>query len=304
MTLFDDVYSYYRQHFNELPQDKQFHFATRIGAWRGELWAYDVLRSHREPFTSDSLQAIIDAPRKAGGAISQLRTPFFQRYPRLFGLSKALFHVRHLEAVYGIDAREVLFAFAPRQELDELRDALLSDPDAVAILSTVAINYLYLLERVIYRSNDTLPLDWLYALRSRYDLSNMQHVQLLIYLYTHCIIGDTNFYTKQVPESALPVYQRMLRDLEGIITTHYDDIKLDNKLEFLVCTQICNIASPLAGRIYNECQASISPSGTFLVDTHNTNSQSKLTGLSSSEHRNVLFIMSGTPYAPHSTLIT
>ena len=95
----------------------------------------------------------------------------------------------------------------------------------------------------------------------------------------------------------------MLDTLEDLIDNNFDKINLDNKLEFLVCARICHYESNLFKRIYEECEKSISPEGIFIIDRHNQNVQKDRSNFTSSEHRNVLFIMSTTEYLPHSTLI-
>ncbi|MET1033374.1 MAG: hypothetical protein ABWX94_02655, partial [Candidatus Saccharimonadales bacterium] len=122
--------------------------------------------------------------------------------------------------------------------------------------------------------------------------------------YTHCIIGESNFYTRTIPDYAASIYRDMLTSLEVLITEHFDDINLDNKLEFLVCCRICSYETDLFDRIYEECSKSLSPNGTYLIDTHNGHTaQQNRTSLQASEHRNVLFLLSCSPYRPHSTLV-
>jgi hypothetical protein len=90
----------------------------------------------------------------------------------------------------------------------------------------------------------------------------------------------------------------MLRRLETVIRKQFDMINLDNKLEFLVCCRILNYETDLFDRIYRECEGSISPHGTYLVDTLNSSKNTTKASLDGSEHRNVLFIMSTEPYSP------
>ena len=136
-----------------------------------------------------------------------------------------------------------------------------------------------------------------------YDRANKQDIQLLIYLYTHCIIGESNFYTRTVDPRSMNVFTIMLQELEAVISQQFESINLDNKLEFLVCCRICDYQTQLYERIMQECVASISEEGTFLVDRLNTNGQADRSSFEKSEHRNVLFIMSGSAYKPHSTLV-
>lgn len=309
MNLRQQITDFYWSHVAELPQTKQFHLATRLAAWNNDSAALSLLASLKplyvpEPYDSqtvhDSLSELIHNPPVERKNASKLREKYFAKYPELDGLHLALFRVRHLLWVYGTDVRDIFFELASKRHCLSLEQKLHADDDAMRTLSTYAINYTYLLERVILEREQSRAIDVkrLYNLGDGYDMDNRSHLQLLIYLYTHCIIGETNFYAHAIPKALLPDYQAMLRRLELVITKHYDDINLDNKLEFLVCCRICSFDSPLFSRIEDECSKSVSDAGTFLIDRHNNNAQSSRVTFIDSEHRNVLFLMSGSPY-PH-----
>jgi hypothetical protein len=125
-----------------------------------------------------------------------------------------------------------------------------------------------------------------------------------MYLFTHCIIGDSNFYTQDINPKNRPAFRQMLKILENIIAENFQVINLDNKLEFLVCCRICGYETGLSEPIFNECRESLSDEGHFLVDKHNQNAQDSRQTIAGSEHRNVLFIMSSSLYRPHSTLLS
>ena len=311
MDLANKIYNYYLDNQHRLSQDKRFHFGSRMAAWRGTPEAYELLRDSYDYIVQPSrtldevVAEIVATPQSGKRNAHELRQPFFDKYPLLYGAHLGLFRVRHLEAIYGIDARSSLFKVVPESQLVDLECALLGDDDALRMLSTFAINYSYLLERVIRRDETALPLQHFFDVASKYDTTDIQHVQLLVYLYTHCIIGESNFYTREVPQASLPVYTRMLQALEDVISTHFDRINLDNKLEFLVCARICHVdvSAELSNRIYDECKQSISNEGMFIIDIHNANGQDDRNDFVKSEHRNVLYIMSTTAYTPHSTLV-
>ena len=309
MDLATKVYDFYIKNISKLSDDKRFHFGTRLAAWRGEPSAQALLEDSYNYIVSppqeiaDILQKIMDTPQTGERNAQELRQPFFEKYPQLYGIHMALFRARHLISVYGIDARQALYSCVNEDDLLKLESQLLADDEAMKILSTFAINYCYLVERVIRQDEDSLPLDHFYDLGKTYDTRNIQQLQLLIYFYTHCIIGESNFYTRSIPVDKLPIYTQMLEVLEPLIRANFENINLDNKLEFLVCARICSFESGLFEKIYDECEQSISPDGTFVIDVHNNNIQTNRNDFVSSEHRNVLFIMSATPYQPHSTLV-
>lgn len=307
MQLANDISDYYKKHFGDISSDKQFHFATRLGAWNSDSFCLHALEERADIARGGDLEAIkkdlkdlIDNPPKAKINAASTRERYFATYPELRGRMLALFRVRHLLAHYSIDARAVLLEVCPFDELAALSKALVEDDEALKILSTYAINYIYLLHFVLFPEQPEPAgiAEKIYGLGDSYDLSSPEQIQLLIYLYTHCIIGEANFYARPV-ERDRDVYIAMLEKLNQIIGQNFDKINLDNKLEFLVCARIMGFKTPLFDRIYNECEGSISREGTFVVDRLNSFSQSNKTSLSDSEHRNVLLIMSATRY-PHA----
>jgi hypothetical protein len=307
MQLANDISDYYKKHFSKVSGDKQFHFATRLGAWNSDSFCLEALEARGDIARGGDLAAIkqdlkelIDNPPNAKINAASTREQYFATYPELRGRMLALFRVRHLLAHYSVDARATLLEVCPFDELATLSDTLVKDDEALKVLSTYAINYIYLLHFVLFpdRPEPAGIAEKIYSLGDSYDLSSPEQIQLLIYLYTHCIIGEANFYARPV-ERDRDIYTAMLEKLNRIIEQNFDMINLDNKLEFLVCTRIMSFETPLFGRIYKECEGSISRDGTFVVDTLNLFRQSNKTSLSDSEHRNVLLIMSATRY-PHA----
>lgn len=304
MDLAQRIQTHYFDNIAELPNDKQFHFATRMAAWYGDERARTLLRQLRPEILpenmslTDVFEEIINREQSGRRNAHERRQPYFSAYPDLYGVHLALFRLRHMKVVYGVDARESFFTLFPETQLRELCDSLLADEDALRNLSTFAINTLYLTHSTALPSY-SLPVEQLFAIGARgYDLTNTEDIQLLIYFYTHCIIGESNFYTQIIPPETLPTYTAMLEKLESVIESSFEQINLDNKLEFLVCARICNYSSGLAEKIYKECEESISPEGIFIIDVHNSNVQQDRMSFDKSEHRNVLYIMSCSPYQP------
>lgn len=307
MDLSLRVRHYYLEHFEELPFDKQFHFATRLHSWNNDPDCGSLLEKLQPKIVKDvsslktDLEQLINNPPTAKINAAEQREQYFQRYPELRGLMLALFRVRHLLTIYDIDVRDALLAIYPLEKLRELSSTLRADDDALRILSTYAINYIYLVDCILYPEDaPAIPIDRLYHLADAYDTSDPQQVQLMVYFYTHCIIGETNFYDREIVDDQRAIYTAMLARLDNLIQDNYDHINLDNKLEFLVCCRILGYETPLFQRIETECEQSVSREGTWVVDTLNTLAQSNKTSFIDSEHRNVLFIMSQAPYHPSS----
>jgi len=306
MQLHQTVADYYFDHAAELSNEKRFHWASRLFAWSGDPRAVPLLEACRaslvpNPLDEHALEELFHTLANASPAQTlhipafSLRKPYFKTYTPLFGVESALFRLRHLEAVYRIDARAVFLKAIPKATLLDLERRLYADPGAVQVLSTYAINFSYLLHRVLLQDEGGIDIETLYALGDRYDTTDKEQMRLLIYLYTHCIIAETNFYVRPVPQGSLSTYRRMLQRLEKLITENLDACSLDTKLEFLVCCRLCDYDTTLPPRIHRECEQSLSPDGTFIVDTHNdfAGLAAKKT-FQASEHRNVLFVMSAS----------
>lgn len=309
MPLDTLIENYYFDHVDQLDADKRFHFASRLAAWHNNpraLALLDVLRpdyvkSHDEMLAD--IQTLLVHPPAAKINALAARQPYFTAYPELRGRIMALFRVRHLRDIYGIDMTAAFRELVPLNDLYALADTLTEDKDAIKVLSTYAINYIFLVRGILYplsEPSDLAPfLRRVNELGTSYNTTEATDIQLLIYLYTHCIIGASNFYLAPVEGSEKEMYTAMLAELESVISQQYDAINLDNKFEFLVCCRLLGYQSFLTERIHAEARQSISQDGAFLVDRLNQNAQSDKTSLSDSEHRNVLFILSQRPY--HAT---
>jgi len=307
----DEISDYYYSNAAILTEAKRFHFASRMFAWNGDPKARRILETTRDfllPSTDTAtikamLQSLLSTQQTGKRNAHELRSPFFAKYPDLYGLQLALFRVRHLKYIYGIDTRREFESLYPTEKIVALKDSLLNDPDALKYLSTFAVNFCYLTDIVILEQRPSFSIERLYNLGDTYDTNNINEIQLLLYFYTHCIICETNFYIDPLSGSSLPLYKKMLVRIENIISENFDRITLDNKLEYLVATKICQGESPLEGRIYDECRASISPAGNFIIDIHNANKREERRTFDKSEHRNTLLIMSSMDFKPTSDII-
>jgi hypothetical protein len=307
-SLSNDVYTHYLEHFEALPFDKQFHFASRLYLWHQDPQLAARLNELRPEFAANNspktafaqlLALSAGSPVHGSKNASELRRPYFDKYPKLKTYVLLLFRTAFLRTIYNIDASDLLLEHFSQTELDNFAKELLKDKDAIAILSTHAINFLYLYSRVVRKDNSLFdPAFFLEIGGQAYDTRDKIHMQLLIYLYTHCIIGESMFYYRALPTSNIAVYKEMVNELERLIAANFTDINLDNKFEFLVTAKLAGQKSSLTKRIFDEAKNSISSEGTFLVDTHNNNPQAENSTLDKSEHRNVLFIMANQGFKP------
>lgn len=312
--MFEKINEYYQSKFSELPFPKQFHYASRSWLWDQDKFAAEFLRKAKDEFCGSNppesvkhvLQEIIDnqSPEFGSKNAAAQRAPYFAKYPLLRTVLPLLFRLLFIESVYGFDAREALLAHLSTEQLDKLSDDLLADPEAVAILSTHASNFLYLYHRFYLKDEDGVPVEKLYDMgQTNYDLTDKTQLQLYIYLYTHCIIGESLFYKHPIAASKQEIYQKMAMKLDEILQERFSDINLDNKFEILVCFKICGFKSTIGDKIYEEADKSWSKDGDFLIDIHNKNPQRDNITLEKSEHRNVLAVMSKRNFTPTDQVI-
>lgn len=314
MVSAQDISNYYREHLDDLSFGHRFHFANRILAWTGEPWARELLIGMKDillpPDQAPAMyvptlkKLLASTPRQTISAY-ELRLPFFQKYEWLFGYHEALFRVRHALEIYHVDLRQSLLASLPKNFSLASIAELASDHEALTVLSTFAVNTLYVSYDLFSDTSAKPSPETFLQLSRQYDTSDPEQRRLYIYLLTHCIIAHSRYYLRAIENDYKPIYTEMLESLENFIYTHFDDLSLDTKLEFLVCCRIIGKDSPLFERIYAECEQSLSPNGTFLVDTvnHFSGNSAKHT-FEASEHRNVLYIMSTTPFTPHPITVS
>lgn len=296
------IYNYYFEHIDTLDTETQFHFATRLYLWSGDTAAWQLLQRLRPWCTADEqpgaavrqvLEHVTAAPLLKVRNATALRTPYFERYPLLRQCNVVLFRLLFLKTIYDIDERTLFYELFDKTEVEAMYTALKADSDALRILATYATNFLYIYARFIHEDETGLPIRHFYELGSLgYDGFGKTGLQLNIYFYTHCIIGESLFYSRALPQETLPVYVAMSEYLEGLIAANYADINLDNKFEFLVASLLCGYRPGLSGRIYEEANRSLADEGDFLVDRYNSFPQPDRQSFAASEHRNVLFLLS------------
>lgn len=308
-SYIQDIKNYYYDRLPQLSVNHQFHFASRIASWSGEQRAKDILEALTDSFVippndltqKQYLAALIAAPQTGRRVAHELRIPYFEKYPELFGLERAIFRVRHLLTVYGIDIRNDFLLVYPKKRLQIMVNKLAGDDQGLRILSSFAVNTIILSEILFDVSVETATPEFWYTVGLTYNLDQKESVQLLNYLYTHCIIAASNFYTRDVPQNGIKAYTAMIQRLEKVIDTGFGRISLDNKLEFLVAAKMIGLTSRLAGRIYAEASQSISEDGLYIIEKHNENLRLDRQTFEKAEHRNVLLIMSDSAYVRYKT---
>jgi hypothetical protein len=296
------IRNYYFKNFAKLSAPRQFHFASRLAAWEGSADARKKLTPLQSYLLPGSPKhTFAQLLKKPVGPIYEgaKRMPFFERYPMLHGINIALFRIKHLKDIYGIDLRHVLWELVSRDDLKKLNQALRTDVKATGWLSSFWVNHLYLSE-LLFGEEFSLDPELLIAASERYDINDVVQLNLNIYFLTHCIIADSNFYLRSPPAHRMPIYIEMLNILDRLI--EHGGAKLDAQLEYLVTSRICGRTSPFENIVYKQLPSLLNSDG-YLTEPTGQFSDKSSNSLDASEHRNVLYIMSTTEFSPHKNRV-
>lgn len=302
----ETVLQEYTSHINCL-WDKKFHFLSRMYLWtreeqyKGQL---EILNKERVGDTKENRENAISLlltsqkTRGEGMVAKQKRKYYFGIYPQLESFVSVLFKGLFAETLYNIDMRYAIREHVNDYQFLELEKSLSEDVDAIQILSTHAVNYFYLLDFYLKKEQDTRAETLFHIGKSFVSRkTDNESLALQFYFFTHCVLGASHFYDRLVAGKTLEIYREMMRNLDILLDSRYKEVSLDNKFEFLVCCKLCSYVSRHKDAIHAEAERSFSPIGNFLVDTHNKHATETLKrDFATSEHRNVLFLLSHLPY--------
>lgn len=282
------VKDYYYLHFAELNPEKQFHFATRMKNYF-KVHDFDDYLINNQPSTN--ISDIINNNNYSMVNNYDLRKPFFEKYQGIYGIEAALFRVHHLLIEYGIDLRNELVNLYPKDRLYEMADNLINDMDAIGILSTWAINTIYLTEELYPRGKNVIKEMSELVLSSDWDVSPT----LLSYMYTHIIICASGFYIKNLANSKnKECLEKILKKCAKVINNNIDTISLDACVEFLVCCNLVGVQYPELRRKIDSICKDYRKNSPYLINYRRDKTPgSYFHTLNGAEHINALYIMSG-----------
>lgn len=297
-TTYAMVRSYYDTRMSDLGK-KTFHYASRMYLWTKEQKYKTELDALRDTYIGQTPDAWKQSINHTVTSYTPKHTNivkkafFLQKYPQLKIYTLPLFKFLFANSLYHINIRDAVEQTTNITQVKKLTEQLLADGEAIRWLATPAINLYY----TYHHYMDTLlevPLEQLWHHIQQSDCSTQHNRRQYIYAVTHCIIGESVFYSQHIHSSKLPLLSEMFASVTSIIEKNFFDISLDQKFEYLVCAKLLNVTSPLEEMINNEAATSLSPVGDYLVDTHNTHACIKQDNIYRSEHRNVLYLMSHT----------
>ena len=291
--LSNSITQSYLSHFDALPLDKQVHFATRMYAWTGESRYADLLTRTRPLLLPDE-NPLLTLTRIRDGELFELRggnksaaakrAPYFDTYPSLRLDCRLLYWANILTGYYGVDCTEATQELLPPEHVARQVEAVGADTPAIAMLSTFAVNFLYL---AAHQRGDTLPdpTVFLRIAQSEYDFSDPTDTLLCAYLLTHCVINESLFYTRSIPAERRDTYRDILHWLDEQLAGTPQDLRLDNIFEFVVCCKLVGY-EPNHIRLPEPSNLQVSEERAFIVDP-----RSNATDMAHSEHRSVLYLM-------------
>lgn len=303
--LYNKVLEEYKTSIDKLTFSDKYHFLHHLYLWERNDWVSGELASIKRKIVGDKATVLKRMTRQlAPSAVApvknaaQLRQKYIVKYPAIRPLNGLLLEVLYMKTVFGVDSRSLIPQVTHHLDIPILLRTLLTDSRAIAFLSTYAVNFFYIYYKFYAKTESFEPVDILRHV-DILDKNNPQELLLYFYFVTHCIIGDSLFYAKPISDKYLQMYQSALRKLDEILMSgSYNFLHMDVKFETVVCARMCGLRLKSEAKIYSEALQSLSADGNFIVDIHNKATQEGFKDLSSSEHRNILFLMSCKDYEP------
>lgn len=204
LTSPDNIKDYYFRNFEKLNKEQQIHFAWGLYSWNQDKAAYKKLLLLKPHLNGDGdfqsvwrrLEHESDSNAHGKGKMAKIHVKYFSRHPGLLAKTWQLLYVLRLQTIYGIDARPELLRFHSFASFKQTLAKLEQDPEAIAMLSAAAINYIYLFHYLLLGSTKALdPLELLSTCKPYYDMNDSMHLKIQSYLYTHLVIGESLFLT-------------------------------------------------------------------------------------------------------------
>lgn len=302
------IKQYYDNNFDKLDFDAKFHYASRMYLWLGEKKYLKELTNLKSQFIGNNYKETRKLLKELknsnnAGYVRQegLRRKYLNKYENLSSYNRLLSKNLFMKTVYNEDISDHILELIKKDELVYLLKKMEKDHNAVAILSTYFVNYFYFSKFIFSQkkyNNKFVDPDFFFKIyKKEYNSKNKNEVELMIYLLTHVIICESDFYSKKINQENKPVLLEMICELEKLIEDKFGEISFDNKLEFLVCCKLLSYQSFLTEEIFNEVNSSVKGK-TYIEDIYNNNFDRFQDPFSRfAEHTNVLYIMASSDYS-------
>ncbi len=306
------IENYYTKNASFLSSKKRFHIFSRLYLHHQKKFYQNEIEVCKSQnfWSQETVKNEIDSLYKEKKYFVEsmhngkdFRLPFIARYPKIGLYDHILFKTLFNATIYGNDIRKNVRNAIDINELLDYHTQLSTDTQAIFALSSHAVNMLYLTHWLLEDEKLSVDPQDIFSIGQKISLPSRKDTLLSqIYLFTHAIISASHYYALPI-KNHITTYLKMLVFLEKIIIENYTTINLDQKLEFLTCARILQYESILKQTILQESQLSCSRHGHYLIDTLNEHaSHDSYKNFSSSEHRNVLFILAfGEPLKRNDT---
>ncbi|MBP9759408.1 hypothetical protein KBD45_06955 [Candidatus Dojkabacteria bacterium] len=302
--LVEKIKNTYLDNFEKLKFKNKFHFLSRLFLWSGDVESKKALGLLLRDYNFDQVYEIYTQEKNSSFNINNhkegLRSKYFEKYPDINKYNRLLYLLMMYENIFQLKQKELFAKYFNRHKVEQLYDSLIKDPSALVFLSTYAINFIYFYKAWFCGEDEPLNISFVKdEVNKVNDLADNENIKLCLYLYTHIIIGESRFYYKKIEPLRKGELINIIYLLENIIKEKYAEISLDNKLEFLVCCKLLEYKSNLESQISIEALNSYDKEKGYLICKNNDKSL-LINNFNSSEHRNVLYIMSQTSFQPNS----
>lgn len=306
--LAEDIENYFFYHLDDLREGKRIHWLARHYLWFRDPFSRELLEHDRRHFmkptstgTRNAYKRLYNASMKHRGSQKKdrdhVRVMKRAEYPELSAINKLLFRSLFATTIFKQDTRSCLRLAIPKEHIRALRDRLLSNPSDIAVLSTPAVNFLsltpwaYGLKRI--------PISFYGPLVANIHTANVYEQNRLLYLITHLIIGESLFYAKRITRDTTSL-KRLLGIADTAIITHSSSIRLDIKIETLLCAKLLGKRMRSRAPTLREARNSqFDKQHPYVIDIQNAYKGTSLTSPSASEHRNILLVMLEGPDPKH-----
>ncbi len=293
------VKNFYRLNYRYLSY-RQFHYVSRHYLWFGHEADQKRLRKFKEKYyTQDKLKEIFDNYYENQPKINRSnfdkRQKYLEKYPDLKISTRILFRYLWAKYLFEQDIRPLVEQYLTEDKLISLQKKILADELALRGLSTSAINFLYLSREYLGRKSEKIKPNYLLDVINKFTPQDDSELRLKIYFLTHCLIGASLFYIKDINSGEKKLYRKLVKELEKLVKNNYFQVTLDNKFEFLVTAKLADYSSNLREIIESEARSAFSLHGNYLIDQLNQTEKIYGDNIISSEHRNILYLMAMFP---------
>jgi len=275
------------------------HYLSRMYLWTKDVTYKKLIDENKNDYLGADpnvtlVKKMNDEGTEFTGKWATERESVFKKYPKIRVYNDVFFFWLFSGAIYNIDLHSDLERLIDKKSIKKTFDKLIKDKESLSVLSTHAINFIYHANNFFGKEFDFNPKIFLDIVNEKKTINSPSEISLSIYLLTHCIIGASYFYTREIVEYK-NIYQDMIKTLERLILDHYFNVSLDEKNEFLVCCRLVGLDSGLEKIIISETEKSLSSLNNFVYDKLNSRNVLEKNNPSSKEHTNVLYLMTQFP---------